>query len=150
MNHESFMRLAYEQALLALSIGEVPIGCVIEYNGEVIASGYNRRITEKNVLRHAEIIAIEDACKVVGDWRLEGCTMYVTAEPCPMCAGAILQARMDTVVFGAANKKAGAAGSVINILSHDGFNHRVNIVEGILKDECAALLSEFFARLRGV
>ncbi|MCL2352249.1 MAG: nucleoside deaminase [Firmicutes bacterium] len=146
--HEFFMLEAYCEALRALAIDDVPIGCVIAQNGEIVARGYNRRNAEKNTLRHAELIAIDRACQSLGDWRLEGCAIYVTVEPCPMCAGAILQARMSLLVYGAENPKAGCAGSVCNLPQTPGFNHKVEIVGGVLKDECAALMKEYFRRFR--
>ena len=147
-DHELFMRKAYNEALRALELDDVPIGCVIVLDGEIIARGYNRRNAEKNTLRHAELIAIDQACQRTGDWRLEGCAIYVTVEPCPMCAGAILQARMSLLVYGAENPKAGCAGSVCNLPQAPGFNHRVAIVGGVLRDECAALMSGYFRRFR--
>lgn len=146
---EKYMKLAYKQAEKAYEIEEAPIGCVIiTDDGKVIGKGYNRRNKEGSVLAHAEIIAIEEACKKVHDWRLEDCTMYVTLEPCPMCAGAIVQSRMKKVVIGAMNSKAGCAGSVINLLQYDGFNHKVEIEKGILGDECSAIMTDFFDELR--
>ncbi len=145
---EKFMRQAYNQAKKALALGEVPIGCVIVYEGKVIGRGYNRRNTDKSTLSHAEITAIKKASKVMGDWRLEDCTAYITLEPCPMCAGAMVQARIRRVVAGAMNPKAGCAGSVLNILQEPGFNHQVQFTEGILREECSAILKKFFAELR--
>lgn len=146
---EKFMRQALTQARKAYKLEEAPIGCVIVYEGKVIARGYNRRNTEKSTIAHAEITAIKKASKIVGDWRLEGCTMYVTLEPCQMCAGAIVQSRLERVVIGAMNKKAGCAGSVINLLGMKEFNHQVEITKGVLEDECSSLMSEFFKELRG-
>lgn len=145
---ETYMKEAIRQAKKAAALGEVPIGCVIEYEGKVIGRGYNRRMVDKTVLAHAEIIAIRKACKKMGDWRLEGCTMYVTLEPCPMCAGAIVQARIPTVVIGSMNPKAGCAGSVMDLLHEDGFNHQVETRTQVLGEECSAMLSEFFRELR--
>lgn len=145
---EKYMRMALKQAGKAAEMGEVPIGCVIVYEGKVIARGYNRRVTDKSTLSHAEILAIKKASKIMGDWRLEGCTMYVTLEPCQMCAGAIIQARMDRVVIGCMNAKAGCAGSVLNILEHEGFNHQADVTRGVLEEECSVILKEFFASLR--
>lgn len=145
---EKYMKEALRQARKAYKMGEAPIGCVIIYEGKIIARGYNRRNTDKSTLSHAEILAIKKAAKVVGDWRLEGCTMYVTLEPCQMCAGAIVQARIDRVVMGCRNAKAGCAGSVINLLQMEQFNHQVELTEGILKEECSALMSSFFRELR--
>ena len=145
---EKFMKAAIKEAKKAESLGEVPIGCVIVYEGKIIGRGYNRRITDKNVLAHAEIIAIKKACKKMGDWRLEGCTMYVTLEPCPMCAGAIVQARIPKVVIGCMNPKAGCAGSVLDLLHEEGFNHQVETEIGILGEECSQILKSFFKELR--
>ena len=145
---EKYMRAAIGQARKAGAIGEVPIGCVIVYEDKIIARGYNRRTIDKNVLSHAEIIAIKKACKKMGDWRLEGCTMYVTLEPCPMCAGAIVQARIPKVVIGCMNPKAGCAGSVLDLLHEDGFNHQVEMESGVLEEECSLLMKDFFKDLR--
>jgi len=148
MTDEDFMRAAVREAKKAYAIGEVPIGCVIEQGGKVIARGYNRRTKDKNVLSHAELTAIRKACRKTGDWRLEDCTLYVTLEPCPMCAGAIVQARIKRVVFGCRNKKAGCAGSVLDLFHVPGFNHQVEVTEGILGEECSAMMSGFFKELR--
>jgi len=148
MNDIDFMNEAIIEARKAFDIDEVPIGAVIEHKGEIIARGYNRRNTEKNPLMHAEIIAINEAAKVIGDWRIEECTMYVTVEPCPMCAGAIVQARIPKVVYGAKNAKAGCAESVINLLQMDRLNHRCEVVSGVLEDKCRLLMKEFFKRFR--
>lgn len=145
---EKFMREALKQAKKADKIDEVPIGCVIVYQDKIIARAYNRRNTDKNTLAHAEILAIKKASKVIGDWRLEECTMYITLEPCPMCAGAIVQARIPRVVIGSMNPKAGCAGSVINLLQMEQFNHQVDLQIGILKDPCTEILKDFFRRLR--
>ena len=146
--HEKFMKEAIRQAKKARKLEEVPIGCVIVSDGKIIARGYNRRNTDKNTLSHAELNAIRKASKKLGDWRLEECTMYITLEPCQMCAGAIVQARIPKVVIGAMNPKAGCAGSVLNILQIDKFNHQVEIEQGILEKECSQMLSEFFRQLR--
>lgn len=145
---ERYMKQALTQAKKALALGEVPIGCVIVYEGKVIGRGYNRRNTDKSTLCHAEITAIKKASKAMGDWRLEECTAYITLEPCPMCAGAIVQARMKRVVAGAMNPKAGCAGSVLNLLQEPGFNHQVEFEHGVLQEECAAVLKTFFTGLR--
>ena len=145
---EKYMKQAIRQAKKALALDEVPIGCVIVRDGKIIARGYNRRNTDKNTLSHAELNAIRKASKVVGDWRLEGCTMYVTLEPCQMCAGALVQSRIDEVVIGCMNPKAGCAGSVLNLLQTEAFNHQVKITQGVLQEECSALLSDFFRELR--
>lgn len=148
MTHEKFMKEAIRQAKKAYERMEVPIGCIIVYQDKIIARGYNRRNTDKNTTSHAEMNAIRKASRKLGDWRLEGCTMYVTLEPCPMCAGAIVQARIDRVVIGSMNPKAGCAGSVLNLLEMDGFNHRAEVVRGILEEECSQMLSSFFKELR--
>ena len=145
---EKFMKEAIRQAEKAYALWEVPIGCVIVSEGRIIARGYNRRNTDKNTLSHAELNAIRKASRKLGDWRLEGCTMYVTLEPCQMCAGAIVQARIDKVVIGSMNPKAGCAGSVLNLLEMDGFNHKVEVERGILEEECSGMLSGFFKELR--
>ena len=142
------MKEALKQAKKALEIGEVPIGCVIVRNGEIIGRGYNKRRKEGSVLGHAEIIAIKRACKKLGDWRMDDCDMYVTLEPCPMCAGAIVQARIRKVYMGAMNPKAGCAGSVMNILDEPGFNHQSEIVSGVLGEECSEILTAFFKKMR--
>lgn len=149
MDYDFYMAQAYREALLAFDINEVPIGCVIVLNNEIIGRGYNRRISEKNVLYHAEMIAINEACKFVGDWRLEDAVLFVTVEPCAMCAGAILQARIKEVVFGAKNSKAGCAGSVINVLNNAGFNHQVVVTENIMTEQCGRIMSDFFRQFRG-
>lgn len=146
---EKFMKAALKEAHKAYLMDEVPIGCVIVQDDRIIARGYNRRNTDKNTLAHAELTAIRKASKKTGDWRLEDCTMYITLEPCQMCAGAIVQSRMKEVVIGAMNPKAGCAGSVLNLLQVPRFNHQVAITKGILGEECSAMLSQFFAELRG-
>lgn len=145
---EKYMREALRQAKKAYLLGEVPIGCVIVHDGKIIGRGYNRRNTDKNTLSHAEITAIRKASKAIGDWRLEECTMYVTLEPCQMCAGAMMQGRLSEAVIGCMNPKAGCAGSVLNILEMDGFNHKVKVTRGILEAECSQILSQFFRELR--
>jgi tRNA(adenine34) deaminase len=145
---EKYMKQAIKLAKKAEANDDVPIGCIIVYEGKIIARGYNRRNVDKSSLAHAEIMAIKKASKYIGDWRLEDCTMYVTLEPCQMCAGAIVQARIPKVVIGCMNKKAGCAGSVINLFDIKEFNHQVETVRGVLGDECSALMSNFFARLR--
>lgn len=144
-----FMGEALRQARKAVALGEAPIGCVIVRDGEIIARGYNQRNRKHSALGHAEIAAIGKASKVLEDWRLEDCTMYVTLEPCSMCAGAMLQARLGRVVIGAMNAKAGCAGSVMNMLRMDGFNHKVRVTYGVMKAECSEMLKGFFASLRG-
>ena len=145
---EKYMKQALAQARKALSLGEVPIGCVIVYEGKIIGRGYNRRNTDKNTLCHAEITAIKKASRVINDWRLEGCTMYVTLEPCQMCAGACVQARIDRVVIGCMSPKSGCAGSVINILQMEEFNHQVEITKDVLSEQCSGILTTFFEELR--
>jgi len=142
------MKEAIRQAKKAGKLDEVPIGCVIVRDGKIIARGYNRRNTEKSTLAHAEIQAIRKASKVVGDWRLEDCTMYITLEPCQMCAGAIVQARIPKVVIGSRNPKAGCAGSVLDLLHVPAFNHQVELEEGVLQEECSEMLTSFFRELR--
>lgn len=147
---EKYMKQAIKQAKKAYAIDEVPIGCVIvnDADGKIIARGYNRRNIDKNTLSHAELNAIRKASKKLGDWRLEGCTMYVTLEPCKMCAGALVQSRIDRVVIGSMNPKAGCAGSILNLLQIASFNHQVEIVQGVCQEECSAMLSSFFKELR--
>lgn len=147
-NDEKYMKEAIKQAKKAIDNGDVPIGCVIVRDDKVIARGYNRRNARKTTLAHAELIAIEKASKKVGDWRLEDCTMYITLEPCQMCAGAIVQARIPKVVVGAMNPKAGCAGSIIDMFNVEAFNHQVEFQHGVLEEECASLLKEFFKELR--
>ena len=146
--HEKYMREAIRQAKKAYALGEVPIGCVIVYKDKIIGRGYNRRTIDKNVLAHAEIVAIRKACKQMGDWRLEDCTMYVTLEPCQMCSGAIVQSRMKKVVIGCMNPKAGCAGSILNLLQVEEFNHQVEMEIVVLGDECSQMMKHFFQELR--
>ncbi len=145
---EKYMREAIKQAKKAYELGEVPIGCVIVYQDKIIGRGYNRRNTDKNTLAHAEITAINKASKKMGDWRLEGCTLYVTLEPCQMCAGAIVQARVTEVVMGTMNPKAGCGGSILNLLEMPEFNHQVLVRRGVLAEECTEMLTVFFKELR--
>ena len=145
---EKFMKAALKQAQKAYAIDEVPIGCVIVQNGHIIARGYNRRNIDMNTLAHAELSAIRKTRKKTSDWRLEDCTMYVTLEPCQMCAGAIVQSRMKRVVIASMNAKAGCAGSVLNLLQMQQFNHQVEITQGVLEEECSRMLSSFFRELR--
>ena len=145
---EKYMKEAIRQAKKAWKIEEVPIGCVIVYQGKIIGRGYNRRTTDKNPLAHAEISAIKKASKVMGDWRLEECTLYVTLEPCQMCSGAIVQARIPRVVVGCMNPKAGCAGSILNLLDMPEFNHQVELTKDVLHKECSSMLSGFFRELR--
>ena len=145
---EIYMGEAIKQAKRAYRREETPIGCVIVYQDKIIARGYNKRNMKKNTLAHAEILAINKASKELGDWRLEDCTMYVTLEPCPMCAGAIVQARIPRVVIGSMNPKAGCAGSVLNLLQQDRFNHRAEVVTGVRGEECSQLMKGFLKELR--
>ena len=145
---EYFMKKALHQAKRAAAKGEIPIGCVIVQGDKIVARGFNQRLTKHSTLAHAEMTAIDRASRRLGDWRLEGCTMYVTLEPCQMCSGALVQSRIDRVVIGAMNPKAGCAGSLLNILQMPQFNHQVEITRGVLEAECSALLSDFFAGLR--
>ncbi|MBQ9814656.1 MAG: tRNA adenosine(34) deaminase TadA [Lachnospiraceae bacterium] len=145
---EKFMKEAIKEARKARRLGEVPIGCVIVQGDEIIGRGYNRRMTDKTVLAHAEISAIKKACRKVGDWRLDETEMYVTLEPCQMCAGAIIQARIRRVYVGAMNPKAGCTGSIINLFDEPKFNHHPILKTGILADTCSDMLKEFFAQLR--
>ena len=147
-SEEKYMREAVRQAKKAAALNEVPIGCVIVHEGKIIGRGYNRRMTDHSVLAHAEIIAIKKACRKMGDWRLEDCTIYITLEPCPMCAGAIVQARNPRAMIGCKNPKAGCAGSVLNLLQEDGFNHQVEIEVGMMGEECSQMLKDFFRSLR--
>ena len=145
---EKYMKEAIRQAKKAYALGEVPIGCVIVYEGKIIGRGYNRRTIDKNTLAHAELMAIKKASKKMDDWRLEECTMYVTLEPCQMCSGAIVQARMKKVVIGCMNPKAGCAGSILNLLQMEGFNHQVEVEIGVLGEECSNMMTSFFKVLR--
>ena len=145
---EKYMRAALNQAKKALALGEVPIGCVIVHEGKIIGRGYNRRNTDKNTLAHAEITAINKASKKIGDWRLEECTLYVTLEPCQMCAGAIVQARVTEVIMGCMNPKAGCGGSILSILEMPEFNHQVDVTRRVLEEECSHMLTSFFKELR--
>lgn len=142
------MKEAIKQAKKAYKIEEVPIGCVIVYQDKIIARSYNKRNIKKNTLAHAELLAIQKASKALGDWRLEDCTMYITLEPCQMCAGAIVQARIPKVVIGSMNPKAGCAGSILNLLQMEEFNHQTEIITGVMEEECTKLLQNFFKELR--
>lgn len=145
---QKYMKEALRQAQKAADIGEVPIGCVIVSQNKIIARGYNKRNSQKTTLGHAEILAIQKASRKLGDWRLEDCTMYVTLEPCPMCAGAIVQARIPRVVIGAMNPKAGCAGSILNLLQVERFNHQAEVITGVMQEECQSMMKQFFRRLR--
>lgn len=146
--HEKYMKEAIKQAKKAYALGEVPIGCVIVYQDKIIGRGYNRRNTDKSTLSHAEITAIRKASRSMGDWRLEECSLYVTLEPCQMCSGAIVQARITEVIMGSMNPKAGCGGSILNLLEMPQFNHQVQVTRGVLEEECSALLTCFFKELR--
>ncbi len=148
MTDEKYMKEALKQAKRAYKRGEVPIGCVIVYQDKIIGRGYNRRNTDKTTLAHAELAAISRASKIMGDWRLEDCTIYITLEPCQMCSGAIVQARIKRAVIGTMNPKAGCGGSILNLLQMEEFNHRVEITTGVLKEECTRILQCFFEELR--
>lgn len=145
---EKYMKEAIRQAKKALALGEVPIGCCIVYQDRIIARGYNRRNTDKSTLSHAELNAMKKASRVIGDWRLEECTLYVTLEPCQMCAGAIVQARIPKVVMGCMNAKAGCCGSILNLLEMEQFNHQAEVVRGVLEEECSKMLTDFFREMR--
>ncbi len=147
MMDEKYMKEALKLAKKAADLGEVPVGAVIVYEGKIIARGYNRRETDQDGLAHAELIAIRRACKKIGFWRLEGCTLYVTLEPCPMCTGAIINTRIDRVVIGATDRKGGAMGGVTDLLSHP-WNHHPIVEKGILEQPCSEILSDFFRKLR--
>ena len=144
MYHEDWMRLALDEAKLAAAEGEVPIGAVIVQNGQIIAQAHNEKEQHQDATAHAEILVMQRAAKALGTWRLSEATLYVTLEPCPMCAGAMLQARIKTLVFGASDAKGGAAGSVMNVLDVQRWNHRIEILAGIREDECGQVLKEFF------
>ncbi|AKG03290.1 tRNA-specific adenosine deaminase [Salimicrobium jeotgali] len=143
-----YMKKAIEEAEKAEALGEVPIGAVLVHEGEVIARGHNLRETTQKTSSHAECITIDRANDVIGSWRLEECTLYVTLEPCPMCAGAILQSRIPVLVYGAYDRKAGCAGTLMNLLDDDRFNHRTAIRAGVMEEECGEMLSSFFRRIR--
>jgi tRNA(adenine34) deaminase len=148
--HETFMQLALDEARRALAENEVPVGAIVARAGEVIAAAHNQREQLRDPTAHAELIAIVRAAKALGSWRLEGCTLYATLEPCPMCAGAILQARIPTVVYGAADPKAGAVQSLFQLLGDERLNHRCQVVAGVLAGPCAELLSRFFQQQRAL
>ena len=145
--NEAFMNEALALAREAAAEGEVPVGAVIVKDDQIVGRGRNRREADKNALAHAEIEAINEACKTLGGWRLHGCELYVTLEPCPMCAGAIINARLDRVIYGARDPKAGSCGSIVDLFSYP-YNHHPDCVAGVMEEECAAELSAFFARLR--
>jgi tRNA(adenine34) deaminase len=148
LDHEDYMLLAVEEAKKAEALEEVPIGAVVIFEGQVIGRGYNLRETNQDPLAHAEMSAIHEAAKHLGSWRLEGCTLYVTLEPCPMCAGAILQSRIPTLVYGTTDPKAGCVGSLYNLLQDNRFNHQTEIIRGVRQTECSQMLRNFFSKLR--
>ena len=145
---QAFMQLAIDEAMKAAKLGEVPIGAVIVLNDKVISRAHNLRETSQNAVTHAELTAIQDACREIGSWRLEDTTLYVTLEPCPMCAGAILQSRIPRVVYGARDPKGGCVDSLYRLLNDPRFNHECNVTEGILGDECGEMLTSFFKSIR--
>jgi tRNA(adenine34) deaminase len=145
---EYYMQLAIEEAKKAEEIGEVPIGAIIVKDGEIIARAHNLRERDQRSIAHAELLAIDEACKALGSWRLEGATLYVTLEPCAMCAGAIVLSRIEKVVFGASDPKGGCAGTLMNLLQEERFNHQAEVVSGVLKEECGQMLSDFFRKIR--
>lgn len=146
--HIKYMEEALVEAQKAYELDETPIGAVIVFEGEIIARACNRRNTDKNALAHAEILVIDEACKVIGDWRLEKCTLYITLEPCPMCAGAIVQSRIPRVVYGAMSPKAGCGGSILNILQMEALNHRCEVITGVGEEESSELLKAYFKKMR--
>jgi tRNA(adenine34) deaminase len=143
-----FMKLALEEAKKAAEIGEVPIGAVIVKNNQVIAKAHNKRETSQNAIAHAEVLAIQEACRYVGSWRLEGAKLYVTLEPCAMCSGAIVLSRIERVVYGAKDPKGGCAGTLMNLLKEERFNHQCDLTAGVLEQECGQMLTEFFRKIR--
>ena len=143
-----FMQQALLEAQKAAELGEVPIGAVVVRNGQIVGRGYNLRETTKDPIAHAELIAIKEASISLGGWRLIGCTLYVTLEPCPMCAGAIVQSRIERVVFGCSDPKAGCAGTLMNLLEEQRFNHQAEVSAGVLEAECSSILKDFFRELR--
>ncbi|WCK54598.1 tRNA adenosine(34) deaminase TadA [Aneurinibacillus sp. Ricciae_BoGa-3] len=148
LEDHDYMAIAIEEAKKAAAIGEVPIGAIIVRNGEIVGSGYNKRETARDPLAHAELMAIKKASESLGGWRLLDTTLYVTLEPCPMCSGAIVQARIPRIVYGAMDPKAGCAGSLMNLLQDPRFNHQVEITQGVMEEECGLLLKDFFRALR--
>ncbi len=148
MNDEYFMMFALIEAEKAFMEDEVPIGAVVVHNGKVIGKGYNKRTKNKSAISHAEIMAIDDACKYIGDWRLEDCTIYTTVEPCIMCSGAIIQSRMKRLVYGTSNSKFGAVDSITNIFEIKNLNHKVEVSKNVLEDECSSIMKSFFKKIR--
>ena len=149
MKHTEFMREALLEAKRAGAIGEVPIGALVVLDGEIIARGHNEKELRNDPTAHAEIIVLRDASAKLGSWRLNGADLYVTLEPCPMCVGAMLQARIRRLIFGAPDPKAGAAGTLIDLTSIKGLNHKIEVIGGIMETECSAILTDFFGSLRG-
>jgi len=145
---ERYMQLAIAEAKKAENMQEVPIGAVVVLNDEVVAAAHNRRETDQNAVAHAELLAIEEACKKLGTWRMEGAELYVTLEPCPMCSGAIILSRVQKVVYGASDPKAGCAGTLMNLLEDERFNHQSEVISGVLGEQCSRLLSDFFRKIR--
>lgn len=148
MNDEGYMRLALVEAQKAFVLGEVPIGAIIVMDGEVVAVGHNMREAWNDATAHAEVVAIKAACEKLNRWRLSGATLYVTIEPCPMCAGALVMSRVDRVVYGSTDAKAGAVESIFNIVNHQALNHRLEVTSGVLEDECRNLMKKFFKERR--
>ncbi|WP_425805845.1 tRNA adenosine(34) deaminase TadA [Desulfitobacterium sp. Sab5] len=148
MGHQDWMRLALEQAKLAYDSGEVPIGAVVVYNNQILALAHNEKEQRQDPTAHAEILAIQRATEKLGAWRLSDAALYVTLEPCPMCAGALVQARLKTLVYGATDLKGGAAGSVMNVLDINRWNHRIEVIVGVMEEECSAILKDFFSKRR--
>lgn len=148
MSHQDWMQLALEEARIAFELGEVPIGAVVVQKGQMIAKAHNEKELRQDPTAHAEVLAVQRATQVLGAWRLSDATLYVTLEPCPMCAGSLVQARLKTLVFGAADIKGGAVGSVTNVLDVNRWNHRIEVVAGVLEEECSQILKEFFRKLR--
>ena len=148
LTHEEYMQLALAEARKAAALGEIPIGAVLVHEGEVIASAHNMRETWQNSTAHAEIIVIQEACKKLGRWRLSGCSLYVTVEPCPMCSGAIVNSRIDTVVYGCPDVKAGGAESIFNIITNPNLNHCATVISGVCEEDCAQVMKDFFKRRR--
>lgn len=148
MDHEFYMQLALKEARKAAELGEIPIGAVLVFNDEVIASAHNMREIWQDSTAHAEVIVIREGCKKLGRWRLTGCSLYVTVEPCPMCSGAILNSRLENVVYGCHDIKAGGVESIFNIITNPNLNHRANVISGVCENECAQVMKDFFKRRR--
>jgi tRNA(adenine34) deaminase len=148
MSHQDWMHLALEQARIAFELGEVPIGAIVVHKDKVIAIAHNEKELRQDPTAHAEVLAVRRATEALGAWRLSEATLYVTLEPCPMCAGALVQARLKTLVFGAVDLKGGAVGSVMNVLDVNRWNHQIEVVAGVMEEECSQILKEFFRKLR--